>query len=61
MFIFFVDAIFSLLKQDESLFLLLIIDVTEHGRKEFIAVEDAYKKSEANYRQNFSMSCKCVA
>ena len=43
------DGIYSNVRQDDRLCLLVIIGVTEHGRKELIAVEDGYRESEASW------------
>ncbi|MGP1924668.1 MAG: hypothetical protein ACTS73_07385 [Arsenophonus sp. NEOnobi-MAG3] len=41
-----VDAIYIPVRQDEIAFpCWLIIVVTEHGRKEFVTVENAYRES----------------
>ncbi|MGP1924685.1 MAG: hypothetical protein ACTS73_07475 [Arsenophonus sp. NEOnobi-MAG3] len=37
-------------RQDDRLCLLVIIGITEHGRKqELVALEDAYRKSEQKF------------
>jgi transposase-like protein len=36
---------------DDRLCLLVIIGVTEHGRKELVAVEDGYRESEASWTE----------
>lgn len=43
------DGIYSNVRQDDRLCLLVIIGVTEHGRKELLAVEDGYRESEASW------------
>lgn len=43
------DGIYSNVRQDERLCLLVIIGVTEHGDKELIAVEDGVRESEASW------------
>lgn len=43
------DGIYSNVRQDDRLCLLVVIGVTEHGRKELIAVEDGYRESEASW------------
>ncbi|MGG2143910.1 IS256 family transposase [Symbiopectobacterium sp. RP] len=48
---FWADGIYSHVRQDDRLCLLVIIGVTEHGRKELVAVEDAYRESEANWAE----------
>ena len=40
------DGIYSNVRQDDRLCQLVVIGVTEHGRKELIAVEDGYRESE---------------
>ncbi len=44
-----VDDIYSKVRMDDSLCLLVIIGVTEHGRKELVAVEDGRRESEASW------------
>lgn len=44
-----VDGVYSNVRMDERLCLLVIIGVTEHGRKELVAVEDGYRESEASW------------
>ncbi|WGE30902.1 IS256 family transposase (plasmid) [Edwardsiella tarda] len=46
---FWADGIYSYVRQDNRLCLLVIIGVTELGRKELIAVEDGYRESEASW------------
>ncbi|MGG2141831.1 IS256 family transposase [Symbiopectobacterium sp. RP] len=48
---FWADGIYSHVRQDDHLCLLVIIGVTEHGRKELVAVEDGYRESEANWAE----------
>ncbi|RAP70554.1 transposase, Mutator family protein, partial [Candidatus Erwinia dacicola] len=43
------DGIYSNVRQDGRLCLLVVIRVTEHGRKELIAVEDGYRESKASW------------
>lgn len=43
------DGVYSNVRLDERLCLLVIIGVTEHGRKELIAVEDGYRESQASW------------
>ncbi|KAB5494276.1 IS256 family transposase [Serratia sp. RJAL6] len=43
------DGIYSNVRQDDRLCLLVVIGVTEHGRKELLAVEDGYRESEASW------------
>ena len=48
------DGIYSNVRQDDRLCLLVLIGVTEHGRKELIAVEDGYRESEASWYELLS-------
>lgn len=48
------DGIYSNVRQDARLCLLVVIGVTEHGRKELIAVEDGYRESEASWYELLS-------
>ena len=43
------DGVYSNVRMDDRLCLLVIIGVTEHGRKELVAVEDGYRESEASW------------
>lgn len=43
------DGVYSNVRMDERLCLLVIVGVTEHGRKELVAVEDGYRESEASW------------
>lgn len=43
------DGIYSRVRMDNKLCLLVIIGVTRHGRKELVAVEDGYRESEASW------------
>lgn len=45
------DGVYSNVRMDDRLCLLVIIGVTEHGRKELIAVEDGYRESEASWSE----------
>jgi len=45
------DGVYSNVRQDQRLCLLVIIGVTEHGRKELVAVEDGHRESEASWRE----------
>lgn len=45
------DGIYSNVRMDDRLCLLVIIGVTEHGRKELVAVEDGYRESEASWTE----------
>ncbi len=48
------DGIYSNIRQDDRLCLLVVIGVTEHGRKELIAVEDGYRESEFSWYELLS-------
>lgn len=43
------DGVYSNVRMDDRLCLLVIIGVTDHGRKELVAVEDGYRESEASW------------
>jgi transposase-like protein len=43
------DGVYSNVRQDDRLCLLVIVGVTEHGRKELVAVEDGYRESQASW------------
>jgi transposase-like protein len=43
------DGVYSNVRQDDRLCLLVIVGVTEHGRKELVAIEDGYRESEASW------------
>jgi len=45
------DGIHSNVRMDDRLCLLVIIGVTEHGRKELVAVEDGYRESTASWEE----------
>ena len=45
------DGVYSQVRMDDKLCLLVILGVTEHGRKELVAVEDGYRESEASWRE----------
>jgi transposase-like protein len=49
-----VDGVYSNVRLDERLCLLVVIGVTEHGRKELIAVEDGHRESEASWYELLS-------
>ena len=44
-----VDGIYSNVRLDDRLCLLVVMGVTEHGRKELVAVEEGYRESEASW------------
>ena len=46
-----VDGIYSNVRMDDRVCLLVIIGVTEHGHKELAAVEDGYRESEASWTE----------
>ena len=43
------DGVYSNVRQDDRLCLLVVVGVTEHGRKELVAIEDGYRESEASW------------
>ncbi|EGV27648.1 transposase mutator type [Thiorhodococcus drewsii AZ1] len=43
------DGVYSNVRQDDRVCLLVIVGVTEHGYKELVAVEDGYRESEASW------------
>lgn len=45
------DGVYSNVRQDDRLCLLVVIGVTEHGRKELVAVEDGYRESAASWSE----------
>jgi putative transposase len=45
------DGVYSNVRLDDRLCLLVIIGVTEHGHKELIAVEDGHRESEASWQE----------
>ncbi|MDN3558274.1 IS256 family transposase, partial [Halomonas maura] len=45
------DGIYSNVRLDDRLCLLVIVGVTEHGRKELVAVEDGHRESEASWKE----------
>lgn len=46
---FWADGIYSHVRMDDRLCLLVVIGVTEHGYKELVAVEDGYRESSASW------------
>ncbi|MFM5464950.1 IS256 family transposase [Aeromonas simiae] len=46
-----VDGIYSNVRMDDRVCLLVIIGVTEHGHKELVSVEDGYRESEASWTE----------
>jgi len=45
------DGIYSQVRMDDRLCLLVIIGVTEHGQKELVAVSDGYRESSASWEE----------
>ena len=48
---FWADGVHSNVRMDDRLCLLVIIGVTEHGRKELVAVEDGFRESSASWEE----------
>ena len=48
---FWADGIYSNVRMDDRLCLLVIIGVTEHGIKELVAVEDGFRESSASWQE----------
>ncbi len=48
---FWADGVHSNVRMDDKLCLLVIIGVTEHGRKELVAVEDGFRESTASWEE----------
>lgn len=48
---FWADGIYSHIRMDDRLCLLVIIGVTEHGQKELVTVEDGYRESSASWEE----------
>ena len=48
---FWADGIYSNVRMDDRLCLLVIIGVTEHGTKEIVAVEDGFRESSASWEE----------
>ena len=46
-----VDGVYCNIRQDDRLCLLVIVRVTEHGRKQLVAVEDGYRESQASWTE----------
>ncbi|MBB3189834.1 IS256 family transposase [Halomonas cerina] len=46
-----VDGVYSNVRLDDRLCLLVIVGVTAHGRKELVAVEDGHRESEASWKE----------
>ena len=45
------DGVYSNVRLDDRLCLLVIIGVTEHGHKDLVAVEDGHRESETSWRE----------
>ncbi|MAK50499.1 MULTISPECIES: IS256 family transposase [unclassified Marinobacter] len=45
------DGVYSNVRLDDRLCLVVVIGVTEHGHKELVAVEDGHRESEASWRE----------
>jgi putative transposase len=45
------DGVYSNVRMDNKLCLLVIVGVTEHGHKELVAVEDGHRESEASWSE----------
>ena len=45
------DGVYSNVRLDDRLCLLVIVGVTAHGRKELVAVEDGHRESEASWKE----------
>lgn len=48
---FWADGVYSHVRMDDRLCLLVIIGVTEHGTKELVAVEDGFRESTASWTE----------
>lgn len=48
---FWADGIYSNVRMDDRLCLLVIVGVTEHGHKELVAVEDGFRESSASWEE----------
>lgn len=48
---FWADGVYSNVRMDDRLCLLVIIGVTEHGKKELVAVEDGFRESSASWEE----------
>jgi len=48
------DGVYSRVRMDDKLCLLVIIGTTEKGEKELVAVEDGYRESEASWHEVLS-------
>ncbi|QBR82941.1 IS256 family transposase [Legionella israelensis] len=52
------DGIYSAVRQDDRLCLLVIIGVTETGKKELVAVEDGYRESTDSWEELLTDLCQ---
>ena len=52
------DGIYSQVRMDDRLCLLVIIGVTEHGHKELVAVVDGYRESAASWEEVLTGLCQ---
>jgi len=48
---FWADGIYSNVRMDDRLCLLVIVGVTKHGQKELVAVEDGFRESSASWEE----------
>jgi putative transposase len=48
---FWADGIYSNVRMDDRLCLLIIVGVTEYGHKELVAVEDGFRESSASWEE----------
>lgn len=48
---FWADGIYSNVRMDDRLCLLVIVGVNEHGHKELVAVEDGFRESSASWEE----------
>lgn len=48
---FWADGVYSNVRMDDRLCLLVIVGVTEHGHKELVAVEDGFRESSASWEE----------
>lgn len=48
---FWADGVYSNVRMDDRLCLLVIVGVNEHGQKELVAVEDGFRESSASWEE----------
>ncbi len=48
---FWADGVYSNVRMDDRVCLLVIVGVTEHGHKELVAVEDGFRESSASWEE----------